>query len=153
MEKQLDAYRHVVELIGGGNISIGTSQNSITVYPLIRIGIMDAYFNGLFTQYTTKAGKGIQAYFILKPQVQLQLSNALVTGDMSTNTKEINNENVSAGQHGSFHKLNPLVYSMNAGFVIAKGNYSISFNQNISSSLLSNMYNHEVGNISLYFNW
>jgi lipid A 3-O-deacylase len=98
-EKQLASWGPYVEVIGGSQVLAGTMQNSIALYPLIRIGKMAPYFNGFFSQYTgsgKNTGSGStnytgskrrnqwQAYFVIRPEGQLIFTNALLEGGLFT---------------------------------------------------------------------
>jgi len=168
-EKQVAAWGHTLEVIGGGQVFYGTMLNGITFYPLIRIGKMTPYFQGYSSQYS---GKKWQFYFVIKPEAQIIFRNAMLQGGMFTH-----NPNLGAGHapapkgHAAtmatttatmttptetslpYRGLEHWVYSLNYGAVLSHGNFGISFIQNTSSAMMKGLYSHEVGNISLYFSW
>lgn len=167
-EKQLVALGRNVEVIGGGQVYFGSMQNSIAVYPLIRIGRLTSYFNGFFSQYTGSGSKRrnrLQAYFILKPQTQLMFSNASLQGGLfSTNPNLKEGKGVSTTgvppQDGTvnqtpqpYHDLRCVNYSVSYGAVLSAGNFGVSFTQTTASSMLKGLYSHDVENLSVYFAW
>ena len=199
-EKQLAAAGSFLEVIGGAQASAGTMLNGLAVYPLIRIGKMTPYFHGYLGQYSaTGTGqnrrRGFQFYFIVRPEAELVITNALLEGGVFTSNPNIAADksnskggsagggaaggtgtaggnagtggNEGAGGSGAgnggaggaaqsdqpYHALNPMVYSISYGAVLASGNVSLSFTQNSSTAMMKGLYAHEVGNISLYFSW
>ncbi len=156
-EKKITALKQWVEVIGGAQVFYGTMMNGVTIYPLIRIGKMTPYFNGYISQYTTgdqkatKRRRGVQAYFIIKPEAEFIFTNSLLEGGLfANNTYEDNGKSITKKPYNDLQKI---VYSLNFGAVVASGNFSISFIQNSSSAMMKGTYSHEVGNISMYFSW
>jgi lipid A 3-O-deacylase len=165
-EKQLGAWGSTVEVIGGSQLCLGTMRNSLALYPLIRIGLMNPYFQGYLSQYSnsgseysspgshTRSGsrpvRKWQAYLLLKPQGELVLTNALLEGGVFTGNPNIKNDK---GPALPYHALSRMVYSMDYGAVASNGNFSVSFTQNASSAMMKGLYSHSIGNISLYFAW
>jgi lipid A 3-O-deacylase len=156
-EKQLASWGPAVEIIAGGQVFTGTMKNGIALYPMIRIGRMTPFFQGYLSQYTNRGNRQNrrharkwQAYFIIRPEGQLVLTNAMLEGGVLTGNPNTR-KNKSATR--PYHALRPLVYALNYGGVVSSGNFSISFNQNSSSAMMKGLYSHEVGNISLYFGW
>jgi len=92
IEKQVFAVRSgadpLLELIGGGSIHAGTMENKLSVYSLLRLGIMHPYFNGLMSQYASGSSPDkkdhIQLYFFARPQADLVYTNAILEGGMFT---------------------------------------------------------------------
>jgi hypothetical protein len=148
-EKQLLAWGNFLEVIGGANIAAGTMTNSATVYPLIRIGKMHPYFAGYISQYSSPrsmAGrKKWQAYLIARPGGTFTLTNALLTGGIghSSNSKTLRET----------HPLEKFGFSMTYGIVVSKGRLGLSLTQTRTTTMLKGLYGHEIGNLSLYFNW
>ena len=157
-EKQFASHKHWLEVIGGSQVFYGTMMNGVTFYPLIRIGKMTPYFEGYLSQYTNakssntaKHRKGIQAYFIIKPEAEFIFTNALLEGGMfSNNSYEDNGKGIVKKTYNDLQKF---VYSLNFGAVVSSGNFAISFIQNSSTAMMKGTYSHEVGNISMYFAW
>jgi len=166
----------IAEVIGGSQVFYGTMLNGLTLYPLVRIGLMNPYFQGYMSQYssdrshTTGKRRKIQAYLIFKPEAQLIFSNALVEGALFTDGHTTNGyggkgtpqqaasaatangaateNSPAAPSHGG---LRHMVYTMNYGAVLAIGHFSISFTQSTTTALMKGLYDHTVGNISMYF--
>ena len=149
-EKQLAAWGSTVEVIGGSQLCLGTMRNSLSLYPLIRIGLMTPYFQGYLSQYSSRPTRKWQVYLLLKPKGELILTNALLEGGVFTGNPNIKNDK---GPALPYHALNRMVYSMDYGAVASSGNFSISFTQNASSAMMKGLYSHSIGNISLYFGW
>ena len=99
-EKQLLSAGSFLTVIGGGQLSAGTMQNSATVYPLLLIGKKDPYFNGFLGQYTSsgreKGKKRWQAYLFAKPEMQLFLTNALIQGGLFTTNPNLQPQKAAA---------------------------------------------------------
>ena len=149
-EKQLFAYRNSLEILGGGEIHTGTFLNAASIYTAIRVGKMNPYFNGLITQYTStkdrrqRSTKNMQAYLQFKPGLTLTASNAMLqSGKQHFNEVEGKNEKTGAIKNS--------VWTFDGTAVLSINRFGISFTQNITSALVKHLYNHEVGNISLYF--
>ncbi|MBN9380055.1 MAG: lipid A deacylase LpxR family protein [Chitinophagaceae bacterium] len=159
-EKQLAAWGHALEVIGGGQVFYGTMLNGLALYPLIRIGKMTPYFEGYMSQYSSKKW---QFYFVFKPEAQIIFRNAMLQGGMFTHNPNLGTNQGPAGQgHAAaaatapplpYRGLEHWVYSLNYGAVVSTGKFSISFIQNTSSAMMKGLYSHEVGNISLFFAW
>lgn len=166
-EKQLAQAGQALEVIGGSRVSLGTMQNAIALYPLIRLGNMTPYFNGFFSQYasTTRNTQGQrkgQFYFFVKPEVQLVLSNALLQGGAFTNNPNLPTEKdkevAISGQVPPppslpYPDINKLYSSLTYGAVFASGNFGLSYSQTTASAQLKGLYCHQFGNVSLYFSW
>ena len=147
-EKQLFSYKNSFDIIGGAEIFTGTFFNSAVLYPLVRIGKMNPYFNGLISQYSasTSRKQNRQLYFILKPELIFTATNALLESGKKQNISKEENSNINT-------KIEKFVYALNAGAVLTIKRFSISINQNITSTMIEHLYKHEVGNISFYFSW
>ena len=163
-EKQLANEGSFVEVIAGAQAQAGTMQNSLTLYPLIRIGKMNPYFQGFFSQFTGSGPqhphrKKWQAYFVFKPDMQIILTEALLQGGPFTtnpNLKDNGRSGKSANADAPpqpYHPIENIVWCNSYGAVVTSGDFSISFTQNSSTAMMKGLYSHEVGNISLYFGW
>ncbi|MHA4807686.1 lipid A-modifier LpxR family protein [Flavitalea flava] len=173
-EKQLVAWRSMApygEVIGGGQAFFGTMLNGAAVYTLIRIGIMNPYFDGFMSQYNNrrthnKAGNDkVRINFVIKPEVQMIFTNALLQGALFTGApggknpgsggsgNKNGNGNVEAEASQSNPGLHRMVYSINYGIVVSSGRLGVSFIQSSSSPMMKGLYDHTVGNISLYYGW
>jgi len=149
-EKLFHHFRKCLEIIGGATISAGTMCNSVAVYPLLRFGLMNPYFEGLFAQFGNgQAGdtkkKKVQCYLIAKPKVTFVATNSIMSGDIHTTLIPKQDHQVS--------KVNHYVAEINFGLVITRGNAGISYTQKPTTAYNKGLYGHNVGNISLYFNW
>jgi lipid A 3-O-deacylase len=156
-EKQLASAGQTVEVIGGGQVYAGTMMNGLAIYPLIRIGMMNSYFRGFFSQFMSagrnaRQKKKWQAYLVLKPEGQLIFTEAVLQGGLFTTNPNLKNESPTKPPP-PYHPIQSFVASVNYGAVVSSGDFSISFNQNTSSAMMKGLYSHEVGNISLYFGW
>jgi lipid A 3-O-deacylase len=170
-EKQLASDGHFLELIAGGRASVGTMTNALAVYPLLRIGRMSPYFQGYMSQYaSTEPGTHsrhvhrAQFYFLLRPEADLVLTNALLEGGIYTtnpNEPKGSPKGQSPPSGGSsnppsdipYPALNPVVWSLNYGAVLTFSHFGISCTQSVQNAMMKGLYCHNVGNISVYFNW
>lgn len=151
-ERQFTALKGFAEVIGGAHISAGTMTNSLTIYPLIRLGKMDPYFNGFFSQFSKATINGkrkkTQFYFFLKPKLTFMASNAIMSGSIqraSQLERETEPENSA--------NINHYLAEINFGTVINLGNFSITYTQKPTTAYSKGLYSHNVGNISVYFSW
>ena len=162
LEKQLASNNNWVELIGGAKVLAGTLQNGLSFYPIIRFGLMNGYFNGYFSQFSGTRKKRasnnnkIQAYFIVKPEMQFVLDNSLIEGGVFAKTPNIkladgSSTSSSVATDCSVKSINHLVYSIGYGAVVTTGKLGLSFIQNASTESKKGTYSHEVGNLSIYF--
>lgn len=168
-EQQLAGNGSTIEWIGGSQLSAGTMMNSLTIYPLLRVGRMNPYFQGLFRQFAstgrntrrnTRHSRNWQLYFICRPELQFIASEAVLQGGMFTHNPNLTVNNAPAKPQQQppappqpYHPINNIVFASNFGAVASIGDISISFNQNSSTAMMKGLYAHEVGNISLYFGW
>lgn len=164
-ERQLAGNGSTVEFIGGGQVSAGTMMNSLTIYPMLRVGRMNPYFQGLFRQFastgrTSHHHKNWQLYFICRPELQLIATEAVLQGGMFTHNPNLVVDSGPAKPQQQpptppqpYHPINNVVFASNFGAVASIGDVSISFNQNSSTAMMKGLYSHEFGNISLYFGW
>lgn len=164
-ERQFAGNGSSLEFIGGGQVSAGTMMNSLTLYPMLRFGKMNPYFQGFFRQFASTGRnsshkKNWQFYFICRPEVQLILTEAVLQGGMFTTNPNLddysNNQKPQQGppvKAQPYHPIQNVVWASNFGAVASIGECSISFNQNSSTAMMKGLYSHEVGNISLYFGW
>jgi len=155
----------LLELIGGGTVHAGTMENRLSFYSLLRLGLMHPYFNGLMSQYTSSGSKGhMQLYLFARPEADLVGTNAILQGGMFTHPPH----GASTAQPGAaaepgaaaqpisktvtnYQPLRTFTYNIDYGAVLAFQTWSLSFTQSWSSALMRGLYNHEVGNISVYF--
>lgn len=170
-EKQLVSWGRHFDVIGGGQASIGSMLNGMAVYPLIRIGKLTPYFNGFFSQYTSCGKQGVsnrksklQAYFIVKPQVQLVFTNAMLQGGLFSSNPNLKRKDETATtpqaeqQTGNeavqpYHDLRHVLYSISYGGVVSAGHWGLSFTQSTAASMLKGLYEHDIENLSIYYAW
>ena len=156
-EKQLFSYKGLVEMIAGGQLNAGTMMNAFSVYPEIRFGKMAGYFNGYIAQYADKRSAthihGFQLYFRVRPTLQYVLTNALLQGKGLGAEDPQKRMNASAEQYKPFHNISPFVYAFRYGAVLTCGHIGISFDMNYNTTLLKDLYSHEFGNVTLYYNF
>jgi lipid A 3-O-deacylase len=156
-ETQVLSLGPFAELTVGSKISAGTQMNAVSVYPLLRIGWMNPYFDGYISQYSgwRNASSGrirkFQFYFYAKPAIDWVLMNAMLEGGVFSNhRKKVNNKMI---QYQTYQTIEHIVYQADFGAVLVNGHFSISYNQNVSSMLIKNTYEHEYGNVSIYYAW
>ncbi|HLX66053.1 MAG TPA: lipid A-modifier LpxR family protein, partial [Puia sp.] len=164
-ERQFAGNGSTIEWIGGSQLSAGTMMNSLTIYPLVRIGRMNPYFNGWFSQFAStgrnrRHHKNWQLYFICRPELQLIATEAVLQGGMFTRNPNLTVPESPAKPQQQlpvsaqpYHPINNVVFASNLGAVASIGDISISFNQNSSTAMMKGLYSHEYGNISLFFGW
>ena len=153
-EKQLAGYRGFVEVISGGQVTAGTGINAAEAYSLIRIGKMSPYFKGFIQQYSSAGPKKkVQFYFVFKPAVEWQISNALFQGGMNASQPKKGVVSKPPNAVESYHPLNHMLYSFAFGPVLVLGRFTISSTQTSTSAYMKRLYDHTYGNISLYYAW
>jgi lipid A 3-O-deacylase len=164
-EQQFAGNGSTIELIGGSQVTAGTMMNSLTIYPLVRIGRMNPYFQGFFRQFTSTGRdrhhhKNWQLYFTCRPELQFIATEAVLQGGMFTHNPNLTVNDVTEkpqqqppGPPQPYHPINNIVFASNFGAVASIGDISLSFNQNSSTAMMKGLYAHEFGNISLYFGW
>jgi lipid A 3-O-deacylase len=155
-EKQLANYNGWIEWIGGSQVYAGTTYNAVSLFSELRIGKMSPYFKGLISQYSKashlKIKNTIQLYVFAKPQPFLVFSDQLLTGRVpETNSDNTKNTDTYNEEIKPYHEINRLVNYFSYGAVLTTGDFAISFTQTSNSAQLNRLYNHEFGNISLYF--
>lgn len=154
-EKELLSFRNVAELIGGGQVQAGSMINGIKLYGLFRTGKMRPYFENFIYQYSsagwgTERRKRWQAYLLLKPTATLTFTNAVLTGGIGRSASDKNRPEASIRK---LHPLQTLTFQLEYGFVLSKGQFGLSVTQRYSTALLKGLYDHQVGNISVFFSW
>jgi hypothetical protein len=152
-EKQIFAISNFIEVIGGAQLDAGTFVDAFSFYPLIRIGKMVPYFNGLFSQYGSWYNKGkkikTQFYLVVKPASTFVLHNALLHGERMNVTDNPGDDGEKATGRRIRHRLTDIQF----GAVLAHGNFSISYMQTHSTEYNKGLYHHNWGNFSLYYRW
>ena len=149
IEKQLYAYGNLFEINGGADIYAGSFLNEAVIYPTIRFGKMNPYFNGLMASYlsadqhTRGKKKQVQAYLVFRPGVTLTATNGLLQqGNFRPATED---------KKDKPETIRDAVWVFNGGAVLSINRFAISFNQNVTAALIHQLYSHETGNFSFYF--
>jgi lipid A 3-O-deacylase len=151
-EKMLAQSGSAFEWIGGARAFAGTAFNGASVHTLFRVGKMQPYFDGFFSQYTVAQNKKRwQYYFLFQPSVEWMYSNALMDGGVFTQLKDDdketwNGERAVAGRNRVLGKLH-------YGVVLTYGKFGVSFTQTTATRLKRGVSNAAIGNLSLYIAW
>lgn len=164
-EKQFAGNGSSVEFSGGGRVSAGTMMNSLALYPMLRLGKMNPYYQGFFRQVASAGRnshnkKNWQLYLVCRPEVQFIFTEAVLQGGMFTTNPNLTENSSPAkpqqqppARPQPYHPIENVVWDSNFAAVASIGDFSISFNQNSSTAMMKGLYWHEYGNISLYFGW
>lgn len=154
-EKRLWGLGRFAELVGGAQLSAGSMTDGLSFYPLLRIGKMEPYFNGFFSQYSSSPapgtpGRKTQFYVFVKPETKLVLLNALVHGSKPHATEPYT---PPPPDQSSQRRIRHRIEAINYGAVLTRGHLGIAYTQTRSTEYNKGLYHHNVGNISLYFSW
>jgi hypothetical protein len=152
-EKMIWQRDKTFELIGGMQIQAGTMFDDASLHVQIRIGNMQPYFNSYIGQYASASntgGRRLQYYFFIKPAAQWWAYNALLQGGVFSGKGSYYEGVNSKDQSPSLKRITATV---DAGLVLVVGNVSLSFIQKQISSLIYNVSDQTVGNISLTVSW
>ena len=142
-----------VEVLGGGEIHVGTMLDGTSLHVQIRAGDFQPYFDSYIGRFMSgrKTGKRrIQYYFFLKPSVQWWTYNARVQGGLFSGKGSYYAGVDSRGQSPS---LKTITATLDAGFVFVAGNVGLSFIQKEMSPLIHKVSDQTVGNISVTYSW
>lgn len=141
-----------IEYIGGVRSSTGTSLTALSVYTLLRIGKMNPYFSGYFTQYLQhgKRRESWQLYGIVRPSLDFVFRNAHVQGGTFRPERTEVNRNGEAVPPAPPRRLNPIGYALDYGLVLTLKKVSVAFTQHDLYAMIKEQTRHEVGNISIY---
>lgn len=144
-EKQLLGFDYA-ELIGGGRAYLGSMTDGLEAYAIVRAGLMKPYFKGLMSHTSTppkssRTGRW-QIYAFARPAARFIAYNALLQGGIILDKYKVVAPDV-----------NKFAASLDYGLVLSHGNFGLSFTQKVFSAYVKGVKSHEVGNISLYFNW
>ena len=159
MEKQEWGWGNFLEVIGGARIDAGTMMNELTAYQLVRIGIMDPYFDGLFTLRSTSEQhrKRTGFYLFMKPQAQAIAYDALLQGPIFSSKRTFPDPSSSNGKMTdksvSYHDINNFVFEVDYGCVLSVGTISVAYTQKPTSSYMKGLYKNNVGNITVCKSW
>ncbi|MGN6417797.1 MAG: lipid A deacylase LpxR family protein [Pseudobacter sp.] len=144
-EKQIIGFGYA-ELIGGGRAYLGSMTDGLEAYAILRTGLMKPYFKGLMSHTGTppKSNKNgrWQIYAFARPAARFIAYNALLQGGIILDKYKVVTPAVKK-----------FTASLDYGLVLSHGNFGISFTQKVFSAYVKGVKSHEVGNISLYFNW
>ena len=147
-EKQIGDYREILEVIGGTELAAGIMLNAVSVYPILRIGLMNSYFEGILNQFSSDVkqhkSRKMQLYLTVKPKVSLVISNAMIQGQVINNQ-----EGMLATKNDQ--DISNMVAELEYGIVIVYRHFGIAYTQKPSTAYKKGLYGHNVGNISLYF--
>lgn len=150
-EKQFFTVGNFMEVNGGTHIAAGSAADAVFVYPLIRIGKMSPYFNGYLNQFGAFERNGkrekTQYYFIFNPMASYAAYDAMIQG------KRENEDDIPQGFKRDETDIKHFITDIRLGAVIAHGNLSVSYTQTYTSAYKKELYNHSVGNLSLYVRW
>jgi len=149
-EKNLFSWKNLVELNGGVQARVGSLVNAAHIYPVLRIGKMAPYFDGLLTQYASykdrRKNNKWQYYIVVKPTLSFIAYNAMLKGTRANADKE------------DFSSDTPLPVArytgeIQMGAVIGYGNVGISYLLTRSSSYDKGLYEHRFGTLAVCVRW
>lgn len=152
MEKMLFHSGNSFEIIAGESLYLGSMVDGASIYTTLRVGVMNPYFNGHLSQFTSSQDqKRFQLYIIVKPTLDYIGKNALLQGGM---VLAIGSRKEKA-QISNTKKLEsqPLLASVDVGLVAVIDNFSISISQKTMTPVLRDLPAHSVGNLSLTYAW
>ncbi|WP_118975138.1 lipid A deacylase LpxR family protein [Taibaiella koreensis] len=148
LEKRLWQYNRWLDVTGGGQAMVGTMMDGASLYGLVRIGKMNAYFDGLLPQFVSRRKHRLQAYITARPSLEWVGYNAVIEGG------------VFAGRSDYYQNSDKRISSnrsvsrrLDLSAVLAYGPVSFSFTQRIMPRLLDGLNHERLGNISLYVAW
>ncbi|WP_159452648.1 lipid A deacylase LpxR family protein [Pedobacter nyackensis] len=154
-EKRLLYHSNFLEVIGGGQLQAGTGINAAAAYALIRIGKMSPYFQGLMKQYSRpETGSKVQIYFIIKPMLQLVLSNAMLQGGINASRPApllVPGKNGTAPTLKYYQPINHIITSYAFGPVLVLNKFSVSSIQTTSTPLMKDLYGITWGNFTFTY--
>jgi len=147
-----------LELIGGGQVQVGSMLDGVSLHALIRTGYMKPYFDGYTRQFTSAKVQGqaqgrdrrLQLYFFLRPAVQWWNFNALLEGGLFRGKSSYYAGIDSKGESPSLRRITATV---DVGLVLVIGNVSLSITQKEMSPLIHSVSDQTIGNISLTVGW
>lgn len=149
-EKQFFSVGNFMEVNGGALLRTGSLMDVAFAYPMIRIGKMSPYFDGYINQFGSfnrnQSHLKTQYYFVFKPMGSFVAYDALFQGKRE-------NENSYPVKYVNESKIQHFVSDIQFSAVIAHGNFGLSYTQTYTNQFKKGMYNHSVGNASLYFRW
>lgn len=150
-EKQLWEAGRFLELIGGAKIAAGSFIDAFSVYPLLRIGKMAPYFEGMLHQSGSfiQNGKKSNAQFFLlfRPVTTWVIHDALFYGQTETNSKT--HSQIAEKAHSIRHRVTDIQY----GAQLSYGRFSVSYLLTHSTAYSQGLYKHDIGNITASVRW
>ncbi|MBY0480264.1 MAG: lipid A deacylase LpxR family protein [Chitinophagaceae bacterium] len=155
VEKQLLQYKNWVDVIGGSEVKIGTYINSISTYSIARIGKKRPYFNGFINRYSNsyiinEHNHKWQAYIIIKPRLEYQFHNSIISGGYFGNRKNATTFSDVKKDTQITSVANNFLVGFDYGFSLVCNKNSLFITQQTESAAIKNAPAHEVGNISFY---
>lgn len=158
-EKQEGGAGDFLELIGGARVDAGALMDKLTVYQYVRLGIMNPWFEGLFTlrPVTGHKHRKTQFYLFMKPQAQAVAYDALLEGSMFSGKPVFYEHSLSKTgpvvEKASYHDINRLIWEDDYGCALSVGTVSIAYTQKPTTAYMKGLYGHNVGNITLCKSW
>jgi hypothetical protein len=121
-EKMLYSPGRALEVLGGGEMYLGTMYIGLAFQSTIRFGKMTPYFAGLVNRYSSP--RKFQAYFIVKPQLSLVFHNTLLEGSLFRRDFSRGSDD---GIVISESESNTIVPAIDYGLVLSYGPFAFSF--------------------------
>lgn len=144
-EKLLFSPGRALEVLGGGEMYMGTMYIGLAFQSTIRFGKMTPYFDGFVNRFTGR--RKLQAYFIIKPQLSLVFHNTLLEGSLFRRDYSRGSDD---GLIVSESESNTLVPGIDYGLVLSYGPLAFSFTLNTNTGLVRDQPSKSLGNVSLY---
>jgi lipid A 3-O-deacylase len=158
-EKQECGLDNFFEVIGGARIDAGAMMDELTVYQYVRIGIMNPYFEGLFTLRSAsgQSRKRTEFYLFMKPQAQAVAYDALLQGNIFSSKRTFSEHSQLDSKAGSaplcYHDINNFIFEADYGCALSVGDISITYTQKPTTAYMKGLYDHNVGNITISKSW
>lgn len=149
IEKQCSNIKGI-EVISGGQVALGTMQNGVACFGIIRFQKNMASFAGLSSQYFSTQNKKLAFSVSVKPSAELSLYNALLDGGLFNRQSPVHDQSSKYGTDLHRRKV-----SASAEFIIhlSYKKMGASFNQKITSPDFKNYISHRTGNLRIYIGW
>ncbi|HEY8510685.1 MAG TPA: lipid A deacylase LpxR family protein [Cyclobacteriaceae bacterium] len=144
-EKMLYSPGRALEVLGGGEMYMGTMYIGLAFQSTIRFGKMMPYFDGFVNRYSSP--RKFQAYFVVKPQLSIVFHNTLLEGSLFRRDFSRGSDN---GIIISESESNTVVPAIDFGLVLSYGRVAFSFTLNRNSGLVRDQPTKSQGNVSLY---
>jgi hypothetical protein len=148
-----------LQVIGGARADAGSLMDELAVYQYLRVGMMNSYFDGLFS-LGNASGQGrrrIEFYLFAKPQAQAVAYDALLQGSIFSSKKIVYEQSTVKGKVAteatSYHDIHHLVFEGDYGCVLSVGTVSIAYTQKPTTAYMKGLYDHNVGNITVSKAW